>query len=242
MTIAIDDLLLRPRPTVVPRALRPASGPNLLIQSLGPDAELLTGYLRPAPLVQGETIQEAGDPVRLVDFPVSGCIGLASGPDGEGSPDAVLIGRDGAAGACEALAAASATERAVVRQSGTTLRMEAARLRELVDRVPALRTALDRHAARLQAELRRTVACAASHRLEGRLATWLLRCRERSGAEVLAIRQEELAEALGVQRTSVNAAAQALQTAGAVRTGRGRIVIPDETALRRRACRCLGHG
>lgn len=91
----------------------------------------------------------------------------------------------------------------------------------------------------MQTELRRTVACAAAHRLEGRLASWLVRCRERSGAEVLAIRQEELAEALGVQRTSVNAAAQSLQAAGALRTGRGRIAVPDEAALRRRACACL---
>lgn len=242
MTLAYDSLIVRPRPVSVPRPLRPVAGPNRLLESLGPDAAALTPWLRASPLAQGETLQQADEPVRYVDFPTSGAVGLAAGPDGEGSPDALLVGRDGAIGAIEALSGVAPVERAVVRQGGTSLRIEASRFREAAERLPTLRAALDRWAARQLAELRRTVACAATHRLEGRLATWLLRCRERSGAEVLAIRQEELAEALGVQRTSINAAAQTLQAAGAVRTGRGRIMVPDETALRRRACGCLDHG
>lgn len=242
MSLAYAPLVTRPRTVAVPPPPRPADGANTLLKALGADLELLTPHLRRAPLVQGETLHQPGEPVRFVDFPVSGAVGLASDSDGEGAPDAALIGRDGVVGAVEVLAGASALERAVVRQSGASLRMEAARLRELADRVPALRTALDACAARLQGELRRTVACAAGHRLDGRLATWIVRCRERSGAEVLAVRQEELADALGVQRTSVNAAAQALQLAGALRTGRGRIMVTDEPVLRRRACSCLRQG
>lgn len=238
MTLAYDVGVARPRPATVARVAAPRSGPNALISALGPVSEALSALMRPTPLSAGETLGEVGETPRFVEFPLSGAVGLRASPQEDGL-DAVLIGRDGAVGVAEALAQSPQYAPAVVRQSGAALRMEAARLRDAAERVPELRRVLDAWSARLQDELRRTVVCAASHRLEGRLASWLLRCRERSGAEVLAIRQEELAEALGVQRTSVNAAAQMLQTSGAIRTGRGRIAVPDEAALRRRACACV---
>lgn len=238
MTLAYDIGPTRPRPLTVVRVGAPRSGPNALISALGAASEPLSGLMRPVPLVSGDTLGEVGETPRYVEFPLSGAVGLRASPDDDGL-DAALIGRDGAVGCAEALAQSPQFAPAVVRQSGTALRIEAARLRDAVERMPELRRVLDAWSARLQSEFRSTVVCAAAHRLEGRLAAWLLRCRERSGAEVLAIRQEELAEALGVQRTSVNAAAQSLLAAGAIRTGRGRVGVLDEQTLRRRACACL---
>lgn len=238
MTMAFDTLQVRPRFAPVPRARVASSGQNALLGALGQAGETLTPYLRTVALRTGDVLHDAGEPARYVDFPLAGVAGVLAWPD-EDAMDAALVGRDGALAVVEALTGVAVFAPIVVRQPGAAARVDAARLRDITDREPALRASLSAWAARLHRELQAGVACAASHRLEGRLATWLLRCHERSGAEVLAVRQEELARALGVQRTSVNAAAQGLQAAGALRTARGRVAI-DEAALKRRACACHG--
>jgi hypothetical protein len=45
---------------------------------------------------------------------------------------------------------------------------------------------------------------------------------------------------LGVRRTAVNAAAQALQSAGSVSYSRARITVIDRDALLQTACLCCG--
>ena len=50
--------------------------------------------------------------------------------------------------------------------------------------------------------------------------------------------QEALAGLLGVQRTTVNAVARALQDEGLITTRRGAIQVIDRAGLKRRACEC----
>jgi CRP/FNR family cyclic AMP-dependent transcriptional regulator len=51
----------------------------------------------------------------------------------------------------------------------------------------------------------------------------------------VAVTQEELASWAGASREAVSKALQVLRTLGCVETGRRRIVVLDEAALRRRA-------
>jgi len=102
-------------------------------------------------------------------------------------------------------------------------------LNELVARQAALR---------LKA-LETDAACNASHLLLPRLAKWLARFHRASGGQSLALTQAALAEMLGVQRTSVNAAALQLQAAGLARFRRGRVEVLDADGLRATACACV---
>lgn len=82
------------------------------------------------------------------------------------------------------------------------------------------------------------MACAALHHATERLARLLLVTREREATERLDLTQEDLAGMLGLQRTTVNASALTLKTAGAIRYSRGRIQIVDADELGRQACEC----
>ena len=82
-------------------------------------------------------------------------------------------------------------------------------------------------------------ACNAAHLLPQRLAKWLARLHRANQERDIHLTQADLARLLGVQRTSVNAAAQRLQSDGAARFTRGRIVIRDLEALSCSACDCL---
>lgn len=81
-------------------------------------------------------------------------------------------------------------------------------------------------------------ACNAAHLVPQRLAKWLVRLHRANREGDLRFTQSQLAQLLGVQRTSVNAAARGLQQAGAARFTRGRVAIRDLDSLTHLSCSC----
>lgn len=94
------------------------------------------------------------------------------------------------------------------------------------------RHALDR-LGRLQAD----AACHAVHSVPLRAANLIRRLYLAGGCEVRTT-QAALARAMGVQRTSVNAAVKALERDGAVAIRRGQLQIIDPEKLERFSCGC----
>lgn len=90
------------------------------------------------------------------------------------------------------------------------------------------------------AETEVEMACLASHGIGPRLARWLLRLHALNPHACIVMSQERLAQLLGVQRTSVNAAAHPLQDRNIVRYRRGRISVLDSERLKAAACPCAG--
>lgn len=95
-----------------------------------------------------------------------------------------------------------------------------------------------RHAtARLDA-LATEAACNASHLVPERLAKWLVRLHCGGNSAPLLLTQADFGGMLGVQRTSVNAAAARLQSQDLVRFGRGRVQVLNLDGLRQASCGC----
>lgn len=94
------------------------------------------------------------------------------------------------------------------------------------------RHALD-HLTRLQSE----AACNAVHAVPARIANRVRRLCLLTGPQVRTT-QSVIAQSMGVQRTSVNAAMKALERDGALRLGRGRIEVLDQDHLATAACGC----
>jgi len=84
--------------------------------------------------------------------------------------------------------------------------------------------------------------CNASHLVQERLAKWLVRLHCGANGAPLRLTQADFGAMLGVQRTSVNAAAGRLQAMGLVRFGRGKVQILDLAGLRAVSCGCGEHG
>lgn len=81
-------------------------------------------------------------------------------------------------------------------------------------------------------------ACNASHRVQERLAKWLVHLYCGANGAPLHLTQGDFGGMLGVQRTSINAAAGRLQDEGLVRFGRGKVQILDLAGLRAASCGC----
>ncbi|WP_309630324.1 helix-turn-helix domain-containing protein [Brevundimonas sp.] len=100
-----------------------------------------------------------------------------------------------------------------------------------------LRWLAETSAARQRA-LARGVACNLGHALIARLANLLSVLTDNGNLTSLPITQQELAQLLGVQRTSICAATEKLKKLGISRVMRGQIAVRDPDRMRAMACGC----
>jgi CRP-like cAMP-binding protein len=101
-----------------------------------------------------------------------------------------------------------------------------------------LQALLQRYTQALFSQIAQSSACNRLHTIEQRCARWLLQTHDRVDSDRFPLTQEFLAQMLGVQRSSVNGAAGALQDQGVIRYSRGIITILDRDGLENVACEC----
>ncbi len=137
-----------------------------------------------------------------------------------------------------ALGIVTASVRALVQGTGTAVRIKSVRFLRELHRSPALQRALLRFTDTLMIQVTQSAACNRFHRVEARLARWLLMTRERLLSSEFRLTQEFLADMLGVRRAGVTVAASALQRRKLIRYRRGTITILDQQGLEAASCSC----
>ena len=222
----------RPMPAEA-RVLPAATGHDRhpVLASLPPDVRLAVyrrGHLRD--VEAGETLGRGGG----VQFILTGAVGLFPL---DGSGICLRVAGPGTIVNVEELTGADARRDLRVLVKGALLTLRGPDLAEIIGRARADQLVIDEMLAE-QAALDQEVACSALHLAPARLARWLLRLDEVAGGTDIRITQAALAEMLGVQRTSVNAAARWLQDQGGLRFVRGRVRILAPAILEQRACGC----
>jgi CRP-like cAMP-binding protein len=187
-----------------------------------------------------EVLHAPGKPITSVYFPETGYISMVAYMEDGDAAEVGLVGREGMVGLPILLGSDRDDLEAMVQNSGTALRMDAADLREELERLPTLRTLLLRYALVHHGQVVRTAACNGRHHTAERLARWLLMAHDRANGEEFAMTHEFLSMMLGVQRAGVTIAAGQLQKAGFIRYERGRIEVTDRPGLESAACDCYG--
>jgi CRP-like cAMP-binding protein len=215
-------------------------GGNALIQALEPAVlEKFSPRFSAKELKKGDTLQDTGETVDSVYFPISGLIGLFSEtPDGDCVLTAML-GREGALGAFAACGSRKAMAKALVQIPGKAWCLPASTYRDLFVESEALRTAIHKHVEFVLAEARQFATCNALHTTEARLCRAILQARERSvSGTLLPLTQATFAQMLGVQRTTITMAVNALQANKLIRVRRGGLELLDLKGLERSSCAC----
>jgi CRP-like cAMP-binding protein len=189
------------------------------------------------PMPEGMPVYEAHKPISHVYFMCDGVISMVSEMH-DGTVEVGTVGREGMSGLPIVLDATTMPTRAFVQVPGDALRMSAEDLRESMRAVPGLRRLLHRYALALFDQAAQHAACNRLHTLEERCARWLLMTHDRVDGDVLRLKQQFLAEMLGVHRPAVTIAAGALQRAGMIRYSRGKVTVLDRAALESASCEC----
>ena len=213
--------------------------PNVILRNLSKsDLALFEGALSSHAFTHGQVLGEAGTPIDRVFFPSSGMISVVVPLQTGEVIEAGVVGRTDVFGAAVVFGAKLHVNTGVVQMPGSALVIKAADLVAAARKSETLRNELFLHDQFILAQAQQSAACNARHDIPQRLATWLLRVRDRAQQEDLPLTQEFLAQMLGVQRASVSIAAGEQQEAGLIRYRRGHIQIMDSAKLEQVACEC----
>jgi CRP-like cAMP-binding protein len=177
-------------------------------------------------------------PLEHVYFVEEGLISVLAQIDQRRVVEVWLIGREGVMGVPLVLGGSASPHRRIVALGGTAYRMSASAVQAAMQRFPSFAALLLRYVQSVLVQTSQAGACNTVHRLEQRLARWLLTAADRCGGEVLPITHDILARMLGVRRASVSECFGTLERSGILKKRRGFVQIIDRSVLEERTCRC----
>ena len=215
-----------------------ASG-NLLLRRL-PDAELerLRPRLEPVKLNLRTAVLVTDGPVDGVLFVETGMVSMLAALEDGAQVEVGVVGPEGLIGLPLLFGVVTSPVEAVVQAAGTAVRLPAASFRAAMAELPSLSGLLLRYVDAFHHQVAQTAACNGRHRIEQRLARWILMTHDRIEGDRLAMTQEFMSHMLGVQRPGVNLAVRTLEQAGLVQREKGRLHVLDRPGLEASACEC----
>jgi CRP-like cAMP-binding protein len=212
---------------------------NKLLRTLTEsEFEKIAPHLQEVTLVSGAILHEAYEPIKVVYFPLTAMISLVSIMEDGSTTEIGLIGNEGMIGLPVFLGGEYSISRAIVQMKGKSLKMSSDILVKEFQEAGALQKILLLHTQARLTQIAQSAACNRQHKIEARLARWLLSVYDCVLQDELDLTQEFISNMLGVRRAGVTIAAKALQDKGIIRYNRGKIVILDHKKLEETSCEC----
>lgn len=213
---------------------------NSLLAALS--AQALRGIALEHPQIslnRAEILVESGSPPGFLWFLHSGVCSTLVQMNGGESVGVALIGREGFVGTAALLALAASPFSQVMQIGGSASRIPIEIVREnLLPAEPGFRSAVLAFCGIFLADIAQNTACNRLHRIDQRLARWLLAASDRAASPVLALTHDLLAVMTGAYRPSVTNALAALERKGAIALHRGEVAVVDRAKLLAESCEC----
>jgi CRP-like cAMP-binding protein len=211
---------------------------NHLLNALPAEVfERLLPHLEPVSLNAREQLDGSPD-ARYVYFPEDAVVShLVVFEDGN-TVETAMTGREGLFGLATVFGLHAPTHWPRVTLQGTALRLRADLCRQEFAASEAFRQLLLGCAGRHLAQVSQRAACINRHRIESRLAVWLLMLDDRNSSDGLPLTQELIARRIGARRAGVSEVFSTFQERGYVAHSRGLVRIADRQGLESGACEC----
>ena len=198
----------------------------------------LKSHLKCVSLPLGTIIHHEHEPIKYVYFPNQAMISLVATMENGATTEISLVGKEGMVGLPVILGGQSINYEAVVQVTGTAMRIEADTIKEHFERFPELRKIILLYIQIRLSYISQLAACNRQHKIETRLARWLLLVQDCLQTEYLPLTQEFIANMLGTNRAGVTVAAQKLQNQDIISYSRGSITVKDRQRLEALSCEC----
>lgn len=191
-------------------------------------------------LVIGEEVAMPGQALRYAYFPVSGYLSIVTGGEVTDATELALVGNDGMFGLGLLLGVPRSSQVAIVQGAGVARRIGESALLQQLELSPTLRSVLNHYCYVSIAQIGQTAACNRSHRVNVRLARWLLMTQDCAHGSTFPLTHKFMAYMLGVRRAGITEAALTLQRQGHIRYSRGSVTVLDRAGLLAMVCGCYG--
>lgn len=212
---------------------------NRLITAL-PDKlnQCLLADCEPIYLTFNQILAEPGERIRHVYFPTKSIISLVTSIDSHASLGVGMVGDEGLLGIPLILGVDRSPLRAMVQGSGQALSMKTVAFQRHLEENSVLQRVLRNYLYVLKNQLMQAAACTHFHRVEMRLARWLLMTHDRAHSDTFHVTHEFLATMLGVRRVGITKAAYSLQKRKIIQYSRGDITVINRDGLEAASCDC----
>jgi CRP-like cAMP-binding protein len=211
---------------------------QLLLALSASEYERLVPYLEQVELPLEKVLYEASEPITHVYFPENSIVSLVCNQLDGSTIEAGLVGSEGMVGLPVIWGGNTTITTAFVQVANGAFRMKAEQLQAEFLRGGELQSLLLRYTQALFTQVTQTAACNRLHRIEERLARWLLMVSDRVQSETFPLTQEFIAQMLGCRRSGVTVAAGILSQAGMINYKRGNINILNRQDLEATSCEC----
>lgn len=201
------------------------------------DKASLRACLEPVEVDRGTVLLNHLDTSEYVYFSQGPLISIRYG----NCVEVALIGSEGFVGWPALLGCSSSPFIAMIcGREGNILRIEARQLRALAAARPTLSERLSSFVNMVGLQMAENIGAHASHRVDLRLARWILLRHDRVSGDEIIVQHDEIAAQLGTRRATVTDTLHILEGAGHVRGKRGRLIVRDRAGLERVAGSCYG--
>ena len=148
------------------------------------------------------------------------------------STEVGIFGRDGVSATCLLLGSDRSPHQTFIQVGdGTALRIDAEPYLEAVRQSETLRNTLLRYVQSMLVQAAQSTATNAYHRIESRLARWLLMCHDRVDGDEIPLTHEFIGMMIAAERSGVTVSLHIPEGAGMIRSKRGRVIIRDRDKL-----------
>jgi CRP-like cAMP-binding protein len=212
---------------------------NRLLGAL-PDKEyqLLFPKLELFELHYTEVIHEPRQVMEYLYFPNRGIVSM-NAVEGERTVLEIgMIGKEGVFGLPIFLGDPRAFGRVIVQGAGSAMRIKAADLLDFCELGGAMPRLLKLYTYRFVNQITRAMVCNNLHRIEARLARWLLMMRDRMEDDKFPVTHNFISNLLGVRREAVSKSASGLQRRQLISYQHGNLEIINPAGLESVACPC----
>ncbi|MGB6301718.1 MAG: Crp/Fnr family transcriptional regulator [Rivularia sp. (in: cyanobacteria)] len=185
-----------------------------------------------------QVIYQPNEEITEVYFPLDALISIVSTLKDGSTTEIAVVGNQGMVGLPAFWGGSNSTVNTVVQVAGNAIKLSANKLKSECSQKGKLEKLLQIYTQALFAQTAQNAACNVHHKIEQRLARWLLTVADCIPQDELPLTQEFMASMLGVRRSGVTQAAGMLQKAQIIHYVRGKITILDREALEKNSCEC----
>ena len=211
----------------------PVYSTNILLQTMAEnDLALLKPHLERVPLEVNQPLANANEPIEHIYFPEGGVVSIVSITPGDGRTEVGIFGREGMSGIAVLLGTDRSPQETFTQVDGTTaMRIGVDAFRAAIAQSPSLQNLLLRFVQAFLVQSAFSTTSNAHHRIEARLARWLLMCHDRIEGDEIKLTHEFMSMMIAAQRTGVTVTLHILEGAGMIRSKRARVMILDRERL-----------
>lgn len=206
---------------------------NILLQSLAEDdLALLRPWLERVELGQNQMLVWADRPIEHIYFPEDGIASIVATTVGDGPTEIGIFGREGMSGTAVLLGSDRSPHQTFMQVDGAAgLRIPVEEFRNALCQSLSLRSSLLRYVQYFLVQSAHSTVSNAHHRIEARLARWLLMCHDRIDGDEIRLTHEFMSMMIAAQRTGVTLTLHVLEGGGMIRSKRARVTILDREKL-----------